>query len=473
MLQEQLQYIDGITIIDTKGTILFTVKFNPEFHSEISDDERIVGENLFSVFPLLNESSSTLIQVMKTGNPIFRSNQEIVDFRGVKKETTNISLPIKAHGKVVGAIELSKDLSRKSIFDSNATIEVDSKIFTDDQFKTSLLPERALYTFEHIISMNKEFNKNKEVARKFSKGNSPVFICGETGTGKELFAHAIHNESNRSLKPFVAQNCAALPDSLIEGILFGTKKGSYTGAEDNPGLFELADGGTLFLDEINSMPIHLQSKLLRVLEDGYVRRLGDTKLRKIDTRIIAASNLHPAICIKEGKIRQDLFYRLGVAIISIPSLRERKEDIPFLTNYFISKHNKSLKRNISRISKDVLDHLVGYDWPGNVRELENIVEFALNQVEVCEDTLQYKHIENQLNFLQGLNNEQHHSVNIKPLKEEIHDLEKERITQVIRLTKGNVSKAAKLLQIPRQTLQKKITQYSIACDCSDDELPEI
>ncbi|WP_408009911.1 sigma-54 interaction domain-containing protein [Pseudalkalibacillus sp. A8] len=456
---DQLKYIDGITIIDTSGTILFTIKFNPRFHTEIDENEKIIGQNLFSAFPLLEERTSTLFKVMKTGKPIFRAKQSIVDFRGTEKETTNVSLPIKAHGKIIGSIELSKDISQAEHF-PHSVIEIDSSSFDSKQLKTKINPERAVYSFEDIVTNDEVMTQLKESARKFASGDSSVFLYGETGTGKELFAHAIHNESKRSLKPYITQNCAALPESLIESILFGTKRGSFTGAEDNPGLFELADGGTLFLDEINSMPIHLQAKLLRVLEDGYIRRLGDTKLRKVDVRIITASNIHPAQCVRDGNLRQDLYYRLGVMTLAIPPLRERKKDIPLLVDYFISKLNKSHNKNIAHISRNSLEVLLSYDWPGNVRELENVIEYALNQADSCEDTLQYIHLEQQIKHLLDVQ-QSFSSTKVKPLKDEIANLEKARIEQAILLTRGNVSKAARMLEIPRQTLQNKMNQYGI------------
>ena len=456
---DQLRYIDGITVIDTSGTILFTVKFNPKFHEEIDENEKIIGLNLFNAFPMLDERSSTLFKVMKTGKPIYRAKQKIVDFRGIEKETTNVSLPVRAHGKIIGSIELSKDISDES-HSLNSVIEIDSSSFNSKQLKAKIQADRAIYFLEDILTIDQGMKKLKESVKKFANGDSSVFIYGETGTGKELFAHAIHNESARSTKPFITQNCAALPESLIESILFGTKKGSFTGAEDNPGLFELANGGTLFLDEINSMPIHLQAKLLRVLEDDCVRRLGDTMVRVVNVRVITASNVQPAQCVQDGKLRQDLFYRLGVMTLAIPPLRERREDIRLLVNYFISKFNKNHKKNIVHISRDSLEFLLAYKWPGNVRELENVIEYAINQADTCDDTLQYNHLEQQINHLMGIQ-QSYSSTKIQPLKDEIANLEKTRIEQTMNLTSGNVSKSARMLEIPRQTLQRKISQYGI------------
>ncbi|MFE4814425.1 sigma-54 interaction domain-containing protein [Peribacillus simplex] len=454
----QLKYIDGITIIDNKGTILFTIKFNPRFHSETLEREEILGESLFSVFPTLNEKSSTLLNALKTGRPIFKDKQEIVDFMGRKIETTNISLPIRAHGKIIGAIELSKERSKEDSIPNNV-IEINSEMFKGDKrLLENIRPERAKYTLKDIITDNEEMKNLKHLTEKIAKGSSPVFIYGETGTGKELFAQSLHNASTRAEKPFIAQNCAAIPEALIESILFGTIKGSFTGAENNPGLFEIAEGGTIFLDEINSMPIHLQSKLLRVLQDGYIRRLGDRNIRKVDVRIITASNKRPEDCVKDKDMRLDLYYRLCVMTLNIPPLRERKNDIKPLLDFFISKYNVLLQKNITNVSKEVYDFLLRYNWPGNVRELEHIVEFAINQIDEWEDTLQMKDIEERVkNFIR--HNEE--EFQIEPLKDAVSRLEKIMIEKAIHQTKNNVSQAAKLLEIPRQTLQNKIRLYEI------------
>ncbi|MDQ0859708.1 sigma-54-dependent Fis family transcriptional regulator [Bacillus sp. V2I10] len=452
----QLKYIDGITILDTKGTILFTIKFNPQFHSEIREREEILGESLFSVFPTLNKKSSTLLNAMKTGRPIFRDKQEIVDFMGRKIETTNISLPIRAHGKIIGAIELSKEIKKEN---TNNAIEINSEMFkADKRLLENIQPERARYTLKEIITNNEQMRNLKRLTEKIAKGSSPVFIYGETGTGKELFAQSLHNASNRAEKPFIAQNCAAIPEALIESILFGTIKGSFTGAENNPGLFEIAEGGTIFLDEINSMPIHLQSKLLRILQDGYIRRLGDKIIRKVDVRVITASNKRPEDCVKDGDMRLDLYYRLCVMTLNIPPLRERKDDIKILLEFFISKYNVLLNKNVNNVSKETYDFLLRYNWPGNVRELEHIVEFAINQIDEWEDTLKMKDIEERVkNFIRHSEEE----IQIEPLKEAVARLERKMIEKTIQQTKGNVSQAAKLLEIPRQTLQNKIRLYEI------------
>ncbi|MFL0267177.1 sigma-54 interaction domain-containing protein [Candidatus Clostridium radicumherbarum] len=308
----------------------------------------------------------------------------------------------------------------------------------------------AKYNFHHIIGNSEALICCKDKAVRASKTSSPILIYGETGTGKELFIQAIHNNSDRSNKPFIAQNCAAIPSNLLEGILFGITKGAFTGAEDKKGIFELANGGTLYLDELNSMPIELQGKLLRVLQDGTVRRLGSSINKSVDTRLIVSLNEWPELLIEEGKLRKDLYYRLNVVRIDLPPLRYRKEDIPLITEYFIKKFNKKFHASIDGIDASSLEKLIYLEWQGNVRELEHVIEgvFNLKQKGKIND--------NDLEYI-GLN-----IVNRNmSLKSKVEEIEKSYIKEALIINKYNISKAADFLQIPRQTLQSKIKKYNI------------
>jgi arginine utilization regulatory protein len=255
----------------------------------------------------------------------------------------------------------------------------------------------------------------------------------------------------------------------MESILFGTKKGSFTGAEDRPGLFELADGGTVFLDEINSMPHALQAKLLRVLEDGLIRRLGDKHVRKVNVRVIAASNKHPRLCVKEGELRPDLYYRICVMALHLPPLRERREDIELLLPYFIKKYNNLLQKNVRHVAKGVYEYLQSHNWPGNIREFESVVEFALLLKEAGDETLQQSDLQRVIRHLvdedegeeQVLKAGEAVEEEFVPLKEAVAALERTMIQRAIEKTLGNVSQAAQLLKIPRQSLQNKIREYGI------------
>lgn len=303
--------------------------------------------------------------------------------------------------------------------------------------------------------MKENIHKCKMVANSISS----VLVYGETGTGKELFVQSIHNYSYRKNKPFIAQNCAALPESLFESILFGSVKGAFTGAIDKAGLFEQANGGTLFLDEINSMPINLQAKLLRVLQDGYVRRVGDSKDRKVDVRIMAAMNEEPMEALDKGHIREDLLYRLNVVSIKLVPLRERKEDISLYVNLFIKQYNQKLDKNVSGISKEVERLFYEYNWPGNVRELQHIIEASINMVD--KGLIEVRHLPIYLSENIENRDLKDNIDEVKPLNEAIEELEKRMIINSLKKTDGNISKASNYLSIPRQTLHYKINKYNI------------
>lgn len=459
---KEMEYIDGITIINDNKEILFSVKFNHILNPSIGKEEGIVGKNLYEAFTNLSDSSSTLVKAMLLKQPIKRKRQDIIDLKGTKIKTMNLSIPIKSGSKVIGAIEISKEIT-DVIKEYNENIRLDSSIMSDIKNLSNMKLNRAKYELDDIISNDRKINKIKLEIKKLSNSKVPAFIYGETGTGKELFAHSIHNSSNRKDKPFIPINCAAIPGGLLEGILFGTKEGSYTGAVDTPGLFEVANGGTLYLDEINSMPVELQPKLLRVLEDGYIRRVGGKEERKVDVRIISSSNVDPRTFMEQGNIRRDIYYRLSVMSIYIPPLRERRQDIPLMLNYFINQFNSLLNKNITEVSKEVYDYLISYDWPGNTRELKHIIEYTLNIVDKDENTIEMEHLKRKIKEIESISGDVaiNNIYEIKPLKPQIENLEKKEIFKAIKKTRGNVSQAARHLDIPRQTLQNKMNKYGI------------
>jgi DNA-binding NtrC family response regulator len=304
-----------------------------------------------------------------------------------------------------------------------------------------------------------------EVAQKVQKvapGKTTVLLMGESGTGKELFARAIHNLSQRSQYPFVPINCAAIPRELLESELFGHEKGSFTGADAKKlGKFELADKGTIFLDEIAEMDLSLQAKLLRVIQEGEIERVGAVKTVKIDVRIIAASNRDIEKAAEEKLFREDLFYRLNVFPIVIPPLRERKADIPLLVDYFVDKYCAELKSGKKTVTPDALDLLTNYPWKGNVRELENCIERAIILCEggmITRDDLA-------LNRSQTLSQLIPNAFGNGPLedsaKEAVRIVETQRISKALKETKGNKSRASELLQVSYKTLLTKIKEYGI------------
>lgn len=304
-----------------------------------------------------------------------------------------------------------------------------------------------------------------EVAQKVQKvapGKTTVLLMGESGTGKELFARAIHNLSQRREYPFVPINCAAIPGGLLESELFGHEKGSFTGADARKlGKFELADKGTIFLDEIAEMDLSLQAKLLRVIQEGEIERVGGVKTIKLDVRIIAASNRDIEKAVEEKQFREDLFYRLNVFPIVIPTLRDRKDDIPLLVGYFMDKYCSELKSGQKTIAPDALELLKNYPWKGNVRELENCIERAII---LCEgDTIIRDNIvlNRQMLFESSLGNLPMDGPLEDSVREAVRIAETQRISKALKETKGNKSRASELLQVSYKTLLTKIKEYGL------------
>ena len=465
-----LEYIsDGVQIVDEKGNLIYCNR-----NSAMLDDINIsdsIGKHITEIYPSLKEEESTLLKVLATKTPIFNREQTYRTYKGKIIATINSTLPILNNGHIEGAIEISRNITPYKEL-SERYLDLQSMVQGGDTTgrNRATRTDVAIFNFEDIITGHSEFNRVKAVAMKAARTEIPVLIYGETGTGKELLTQAIHNSSKRKNRPFIAQNCAALPSSLLEGILFGTVKGGFTGAVDRKGLFELADSGTLFLDEINSMPQELQAKLLRVLQDGIIRRVGDTKEHRVDVRIIAATNIDPNVAIENGLIRRDLYYRLNTVTLWIPKLSDRKEDIPLLTKFFIDKYNNQLYRNFIGVSEEVMRLFLNYSWEGNVRELEHVIEGAVNFAE--GNTIEFMDLPPNLRNYYKLHIEhqiqepitdhhlsepsEHYSLN-----QIVEDAEKRAIEKAYEDSFHNITQTAKVLGIPRQTLQYKLKKYNL------------
>lgn len=321
-----------------------------------------------------------------------------------------------------------------------------------------------LYNFDEIIGISKTMEYVKELAARIAASNSTVLLTGESGTGKELFAQAIHGLSTRKQHPFIAINCAAVPDELFESELFGYEGGAFSGAkkEGKPGKIELAQNGTLFLDEISELPYQAQGKLLRVLQEREIQRLGGTIAKNIDIRIIAATNRDLRVLVNEGKFRQDLFYRLYVFDLRIPSLRERKEDILLLANYFIEYFNRRLGTKVNSIESELQEWLLGYEWPGNVRELKAAVERGMNIVD--GDTLTFRAV----TFSQSLQGDYSFWKTTDPVPTPLQSLEEavtraeiNAIQRALKEAGGDRTVAAQILKIHIASLYRKITKYKL------------
>ncbi len=317
-----------------------------------------------------------------------------------------------------------------------------------------LRSEVAEHRFENLVGRNARMQEIYTLITRIADNNATVLLSGESGTGKEVLARAIHQQSNRSNRPFVAVNCAAIPSELLESELFGHEKGSFTGAiATKVGKFEMATGGSLFLDEVGSMRLDLQAKILRALQEREIERVGGTRTIKIDVRVIAATNRDLKKAVEEGTFREDLYYRLNVVPITLPDLKDRQEDIPLLANHFVQKFTQESNSNIREISREAMGILLGHPWPGNVRELENVIERAvtLGRGPAIQPGDLPPHLAGGAGPVE------------KALAQEasLEDLERDYIRSVLRRTKGHQIRAAAILGIDRRTLYRKIRRYGI------------
>ncbi len=325
----------------------------------------------------------------------------------------------------------------------------------EERIKSKVMREtiRARYSFENMIGKNEKMQEIYDLIPKIAKTKATVLIEGESGTGKELVAHSIHQYSTREDKPFIRVNCAALAESLLESELFGHVRGAFTGAVTHKlGRFELADGGTIFLDEIGEISLSTQAKLLRAVQDGEIEKVGDSRRVKVDVRLIAATNKNLKKAVEEGEFRHDLYYRLKVVPISLPPLRERKDDIPLLVSHFISRFNQEMGRKVSIVSPEVMEILEAYDYPGNIRELENIIEHVM--VFCTGDTLEAEHLQ------KDIQPKRETVINkVAENEDPLHAMEEELILKILNQEEWNYKKTAEKLKMSRTTLWRKIKIY--------------
>ncbi len=417
---------DGVLVLDANAKVLYI----NETGAEILRVRRkeVIGKHVSEIV----DFTPVILRVFKSHKG-YVDKEFIIDSpsRGLLHFIKTAVVLRNSDGEFAGVVDFFREIKRVR------------------KFVTRYIGAEARFTFNDIIGNSPKLREAIRIAKIAAHSGSSVLIEGETGTGKEMFAQAIHFESSYSKGPFVALNCGAVPRDLAESELFGYEPGAFTDASKSgrPGKFELADGGTLFLDEIEELPPAIQTKLLRVIENKVVTRVGGTKSLKVDVRIIAATNKDIRKLIEENNFRRDLYYRLNVIEIKIPPLRERKEDIPLLTKHFIRNFSKEFGKEIEGADESFLKPLMEYDFPGNVRELQNIVERAVNLAEA--DTLTEKHLpENVLSK--------------KDRKEaSLEEVKKELVEKLLLETQFNVSLAAKKLGVSRPTLYKLMKRFDI------------
>ncbi|MGD2037153.1 MAG: sigma 54-interacting transcriptional regulator [Desulfobacterales bacterium] len=373
---------EGVIITDMAGVIVYYNEAMASIDDLVPED--VVGKKVTEIYDLTDDTSNVM-ECIKNGRPIVNRHFFYRTRMGKVANTIHRVFPLLCDGRQDGTICLVKDYN--VLEETIASVAIPKK--------KSELNNGTIYTFADIIGENPAFMRAVNTAVMSANSPSPVMLYGETGTGKELLAQSIHNHSSRNKQQYIPVNCAAIPENLLEGILFGTSKGAFTGAMNKPGLFERASGGTLFLDEVNAMSISLQAKILRVLQEKRVRRVGALKEIDIDLKIISSVNQEPHRAIEAGTLRPDLFYRLGVVFIAIPPLREKRDDIEKLIRHFLDKHSRALGKGIPSVSEAVMALFNRYPWPGNVRELEHVIESAMNLVQP-NDAIQFNHLRGHL-----------------------------------------------------------------------------
>ena len=435
---------NGVVVTDPGGKIIFFSKTYGNFLG--IDPKETIGKHCTEVI-----ENTRMHIVSKTGIPEIDHPHHIMGQDMVVQR-----IPIKMGEEVIAVYG---QVMFKNVRDVHALSRklnlLESKLELYEKELESLRSSK--YTINHIVGKSEKMIELKKLALKAARTSAPVLLMGESGTGKELFAHAIHYASDRKSYPFIRLNCAAIPKDLLEAELFGYEPGAFTGAgtKPKPGKFELAHHGSIFLDEISDLPLEMQPKLLRVLEEKETERLGGNHPIKCDFRLIAASHGKLEQLAEQGRFRKDLYYRLNVIPVQIPPLRERKEDIPIIAESLIQNLNKDLGINVAKISTEVLNVFENYHWPGNIRELGNVLERVLYSID--GDTIHVRHLPIFLQtFVKRSDNQQ--PTFIRRLRDET---EKEALLHAIRASNANKNKAAKFLGIHRTALYKKMKKFNI------------
>ena len=451
------QLTDGVQIYDKNACVVYFNRASRNI-SHIPSGVSVEGRHLLDLYSL-EESVSTTMTALQTQAPVidrvdsFRVN----DFRTTPIASANTSYPIFRNGELMGAVvfEETAEIAEKNIKKLEATRRALSA-FQNTPPKVSF----SGYTFDNVIGSCSRLREAVELAQRVAHQNNPVLLVGETGTGKEIFAQSIHRASRRRGGQFLAINCAAVPETLIESLLFGTQKGSFTGSEDKAGYFEEAAGGTIFLDELNSMSLAMQSKILRVLQEKTFRRVGGHKDLKLDARMISSCNEDPFKAISENTFRRDLFYRLSTVMIELPPLREHLEDLEELIRYHLGATAYQFVHAITQIAPEVYALLRTYHWPGNVRELFHVLDYAQNVTD--SGVMEVRHLPPYL-LKRQTSTPDTRAIDFsqRDLQGLMDEYEREIIAQALEHCGYNISQTAKTLGILRQSLQYRIRKYGL------------
>ena len=451
---------EGVMMSNYKGEIILYNESQEKMEGLNNQD--IIGKHLWSVYNY-NPQYSEHKHTFKTGKPIYSRYRAHSTVNGIPKYVNYSTFPIHRDGKIIAVFSLSTNESKLK---DRLHQTIESKRQANNSTKEKVYAKNGtIYTFEDIKGESIALLDLIKEAQNIAIHNTDTLIVGETGTGKELFAQSMHNYSNRADKPFVAINCAAIPENLLESTLFGTIKGAFTGATDQIGLFEYAQDGTLFLDEINSMTMTLQSKLMRVLQERFVRRVGSNEMAPVRCTVISACNEDPELLITENKMRLDLFYRLAHTSLYVTPLRERTEDVQFFINYFLTNYQTKFSKKVPDFSDSLQELLLNYPWPGNIRELEHLIENLIIRVPEHAEAIDVDHlpsyIRTKLIPLHTAGVSHPSEIIQRPLKKIFNNTEKQLIETTLKLANWNISLAAKKLGITRQSLQYHIKKHEL------------
>lgn len=446
-----IDQLDGVAITDSLGRYVYVNKSWERYMGLTLDD--IKGKYVQDIIP-----TSKMGEALKTGKKITGNPTPLRSENGEKGFSSYV--PIVREGEIVaGFLHIIFNNMETAINFSDVVNKMSNEL---RHYQQELRKIRgAKYSIDNIIGKSESIGKMKDQIRKAARSVSTVLIEGETGSGKELIAHSIHDLSRRSLNPFIKVNCAAIPTELLESEFFGYEEGAFTGAKKGgkEGKFEMAYGGSIFLDEINQMPMSVQPKLLRVLQEKEIERIGGKNSIPLDARFIVATNIPLEKLVRENKFRSDLFYRLNVINITIPPLRERKEDIPLIVENLITRLNFQLGMNVEGVTEDVNKKLKEYNWPGNIRELQNVVERAMNMG--LSGILEWEYFKEYFEYKQLGKAKRKKEMTEFLIKDMKKSFEKEVIIEALKNSNYNKTKTANIMGISRTLLYRKIKEYNI------------
>jgi arginine utilization regulatory protein len=447
---------EGVIVTDRNGKIIF---YNSEMAKlEELLSEYVVGKYLTEVYDAVTLESSEHLSVVLTGEPVLEKHKTYFTNQGKEVNIVASTYPVLEDNEVIAVYSVCKNITKFKELLTKA-LQGQDQIGLDGRQRDN----GTRYTFESINYISPVMEELVVSAKKAAAADGFILVFGETGTGKELLVQAIHNHSARQKEPFVAINCAAIPETLLESILFGTTKGAFTGAVESKGLFQQAGNGTLFLDELNSLNSALQAKLLRVLQEKMLRRVGGTTEIPVHCRVISSTNLDPWESVNNGILRKDLFYRLAVITLYVPPLKDRQEDIEALIHYFMNKYQRIYGLRNILMSDKLKKVFMSYPWPGNVRELEHIIESALNMLD-GRKVITIDHLPHYLKskFLSRDGSiSEFYKKGSGTLAHVLRETEKQVLREALKSHSGNITKAADSIGIARQNLQYRMKKLGI------------